>query len=149
LDVRIRIGVSKDSEELLKLADELIHLDNWSGREVMLEKSLRDPEYKIYVAEVDGSIVGFIELRVFSDFVEGAPLAIVQNLLVDKNHRNLGIGGRLLLMAIEEAKKRDVLELHVWTESRNSQAIDFYTKHGFKERALLLEKEICAACAES
>ena len=89
-----------------------------------------------------GKIVGFIEVRVFPDFVEGAPIAIVQNLIVHKDYRRLGIAGELLRRACGEAEKWDVLEIHVWAEFDNEQAIDFYIKHGYKKRALLLEKEI-------
>ena len=73
MNVRVRDAVRQDSDELVKLADELIHLDDWSVREAMLTKSLQDPDSKIYVAEIDKRIVGFIELRVFPDFVGGDP----------------------------------------------------------------------------
>lgn len=59
-------------------------------------KSLQDANHEICVAEDDGKIVGFIEIRVFSDFVEGASIAVIQNLVVTKNYRKLGIGSKLL-----------------------------------------------------
>jgi len=141
LNVRIRPAAAQDSEELVGLADELIRLDNRSGREAMLEKSLQAQDCRIYVAEVDDRTVGFVEVRVFPDFVEGGPIAVIQNLIVGKNHRKLGIGSKLLEAAIEEARDRKALEIHVWTESDNQPAISFYSKHEFKKRALLLEKE--------
>jgi len=140
--VKLYAATLQDFDGLIKLADELIHLCDWSGRESMLKKSLRDPDCKVYVAKIDGKIVGFIELRLFPDFVEGVLIAIVQNLIVDKKYRNLGIGGNLLERAIEEAEERNAVELHVWTEFDNQQAINFYIKHGFKKRALLLEREM-------
>jgi len=141
LNVEVRIAVTQDSDNIVRLADELIHLDDWSSREVMLKKSLQDPNCKIYVAEVDGKIVGFIETHVFLDFVEGAPIAIIQNVIIEENYRKLGIGSKLLQRVIEEAEKLNAVEIHVWTEFDNQQAIRFYTKHGFKKRALLLERE--------
>jgi len=144
LNVKIRTAVSQDSEALLELADELIPLEDRSSREVMLKKSLQDPNCKIYVAEVDDKVVGFIDIHVFPDFVEGAPIAIIQNLIVEKNYRKMGIGSKLLKRAVEESEKQNAAELHVWTEFENQQAISFYTEHGFEKRALLLEKEICS-----
>ena len=137
----VRTAIPQDSEELVKLADELIHIDDWSGREVMLKKSLKDPNSEIFVAEADDKIVGFIELRVFPDFVEGSPIAIVQNLIIGEDCRKLGIGSKLMKKAMEEVEKRNAIETHVWTEFDNMQAINLYTKHGFKKRYLLLERE--------
>jgi len=142
LDVEIRKALLENSGELVEIADELIHLDDWSNRELMLKQSLRDPNCGIFAARVDAKIAGFIELRVFSDFVEGSPIAIITNLIVEKNYRKRGIGSKLIERAIEEAEKQNAIEIHVWTESNNQQAINFYTRHGFEKRALLLEKEL-------
>jgi len=141
LDVKIRVAVAQDSEALVKLADELIPLGDWSSREAMLKKSLQDPDCKVIVAETDEKIVGFIESRVFPDFVEGAPITVIQSFIVDKNYRKRGIGSQLLQKACEEAVKQKAKEIHVWTEFENQQPINLYAKHGFKKRALLLEKE--------
>jgi ribosomal protein S18 acetylase RimI-like enzyme len=140
LNVEVRTAAPQDSEELVNLADKLVHLDDWSKREAMLKKSLEEPNCEIFVAEVEKKIVGFIELRVFPDFVEGAPIGIIQNIIVDENYRKLGIGSKLLQRAIEEAENLNAVEIHVWTEFDNQPAINFYTKHGFKKRAILLEK---------
>ena len=141
MSLRIREAVQRDSEQLVKLSDELIHLKDWSTREVMLTGSLNDPASTIFVAEADETIVGFIELRVFPDFVEGSPIAIILNLVVAKDCRMQGIGSQLIQRAGEEADKRNATETHVWTESDNQQAIHLYTKHGFTNRHLLLERE--------
>jgi ribosomal protein S18 acetylase RimI-like enzyme len=139
--VRIREAVQRDSEQLVKLSDELIHLEDWSTREVMFTESLNDPASTIFVAEAEETIVGFIELRVFPDFVEGSPIALIQNLVVAKDHRKQGVGSQLLQRAGEEAATRNVTETHVWTEFTNQQAIHLYTAHGFTNRHLLLERE--------
>lgn len=140
MSVRIREAVQRDSEQLVKLSDELIHLEDWSTREVMLTESLNDPASTIFVAEEDETIVGFVELRVFPDFVEGSPIAIILNLVVAKAFRKQGIGSQLIQRAGEAADKRNATETHVWTEFDNQQAIHLYTKHGFTDRHLLLER---------
>ena len=108
----------------------------------MLKKSLEDPSCQIYVAEVDEKPAGFIELRVFPDFVEGQPIAIIQNMIVDEDYRKIGIGSGLVRRAIEEAEGRNTIEIHVWTEFDNHHAINFYTGHGFEKSSLLLEREM-------
>lgn len=137
----VRKASRRDSGSLVELADELVPLDDWSGRKAMLEESLDDPGCQIYVAEANGKLAGFIELRVFPDFVEGQPIAIILNLIVAEAHRRLGIGSELMQRAIEDAERRNAIETHVWIDVDNQRAIDFYTKHGFGKRQLLLERE--------
>ena len=102
---------------------------------------LQDPNYTIYVADVNTRIVGFIDLRLFPDFVEGILLALIQTLVVQKPFRRQGIGSKLLRHVIADAVQRNVGEIHVWTEFENQQAITFYVQHGFQKRGLVLEKE--------
>ena len=140
MEVVIRRAILEDSSELLRLSNKLIHLADWSNRGVMLEQSFQDPNSKIYVSEVENKIVGFIEERFFPDFVEASTLGLIQSLMVDETYRKHGIGAKLLRKAIEETERRNVLEVHVWTEFDNEQARNFYVKHGFNKRALLLER---------
>jgi ribosomal protein S18 acetylase RimI-like enzyme len=137
----IRTADQQDLEALAKLANQLIRVKDQSERKAILAKILQDPSRGIYVAEVKGKVVGFVEVRVFPDFVEVAPLAIIQNLVVDERHRGLGIGSRLMKSAVEEAEKQNVAEIHVWTEFGNETALSFYAKHGFAKKAILLERE--------
>ncbi len=139
-NLSVRRAVPRDSEQLCQLADELILLPIGSDRETMLKALLQDHDRVVYVADANGLLVGFIELRIFPDFVEGAPIAVIQNLIVREAYRRLGIGTGLMEKASEEAKKRSAKEIHVWTESSNEKAIHFYTKHGFERKALLFEK---------
>lgn len=140
MEVVIRSAILEDSNELLQLSNKLIHLSDWSNREVMLEQSLQDPNSKIYVSEVENKIVGFIEERFFPDFVEASTLGLIQSLIVDETYRKLGVGAKLLRKAIEEAERRNAMEIHVWMEFDNEQARNFYVKQEFNKRALLLER---------
>ena len=87
MDCKVRRAEKRDFRALVRIAGQLIHLDDWSGRERMLGKTLQDPDCDIYVAEMDGTPVGFVELRIFPDFVEGSHIALIQNLIVEKEHR--------------------------------------------------------------
>jgi len=139
--VLIRRFDSQDTPAVLQLANDLIPKSEGPQRATMLQNVLQDPNYTIYVADVDECIVGFIDLRLFPDFVEGILLALIQNLVVQKPFRRQGIGSKLLRHVIADAVQRNVGEIHVWTEFENQQAITFYVQHGFQKRGLVLEKE--------
>lgn len=142
LRVRIRRCDARDSTAVLQLADDLIPKSEGTQRATMLQNVQQDSNYTIYVAEVDEHIAGFIDLRIFPDFVEGVLLALIQNFVVQQPFRQQGIGSKLLHRVISEAGQRNVGEIHVWTEFENQQAITFYGQHGFQKRGLLLEKEV-------
>jgi ribosomal protein S18 acetylase RimI-like enzyme len=141
LSCSIRKAGRQDFEALAELANQLILVQDQFERKAILAKILQDPNCGIYVAEVKSTVVGFIEVRVFLDFVEGASLAVIMSFVVDEGHRGLGIGSRLMERAVKEAEKEKAKEIHVWTEFENERALSFYAKHGFMKRAVLLERE--------
>lgn len=53
-----------------------------------------------------------------------------------------GVGSGLIQRAIEDAEERNTAELHVWAEFDNRKAIEFYTKHGFRKRSYLFERDM-------
>jgi len=141
MEAVIRPARKSDVKNIAKLAGELIPLEDLTKRNTMLMQSIDDSKRDIYVAEIKSEIVGFVDLWTFPDFVHGANLTIIQNLVVSEAFRSRGIGDELVRMAVKRAKGRKALELHAWTEFTNKPAISLYAKHGLKKRALLLEKE--------
>jgi len=108
----------------------------------MLQESFVDLGHDLFVAETREKIVGFVETQIFPDLVEGFPIAIIRNLVVDEENRRKGVGNKLLAYAIEKLKEIGVKELHTWTEFENEPAVRLYLRHRFIRRGLLLEKEI-------
>jgi ribosomal protein S18 acetylase RimI-like enzyme len=137
----IRTASPQDFRILTKLADELVHLENWSVRKKLIEKLLQNKCCHIFVAQLGEKVVGFLDLRVFQDFVEGSSLAVILNLVVSEKQKGRGIGSMLIERAVEVSEHLGVKEVHIWTEFDNNRAIKFYLKHGFERRVLLLERE--------
>ena len=142
-DFKIRLADEGDLPALIALADELAPGEADAEKRVnVLMQSLRDPDYDLLVADVEGEIVGFIDHWVIHDFVHGAKMGYVQNLYVAPNYRRRGVGSRLLQEIIERAKAKGVLEVHVSTEFENKPAIELYKKQGFLREYLQLEMEL-------
>lgn len=72
-----------------------------------------------WVAEVEGSVVGFIAVHD----------SWVHHLYLLPRYHRMGIGGALL----NRAKKISPFILQLWTFQGNLQARAFYAKHGFVE----------------
>ena len=142
-NLKIRRADERDIPVLLMLAKEFMSEVGATREERMeiLRKALRNLDYELMVAELDGQTVGFIDQWIMHDFAHGAKLSYIQNLYVTSKHRRNGIGSRLLEQIIRSTEKKGVLEIHVVTEFENKAAINLYRKHGFVKESLQLERE--------
>jgi ribosomal protein S18 acetylase RimI-like enzyme len=139
---RVRRADESDASKLVVLAREFIQGKATDEERLsILEIALRDPDYELWVAEVDGEIVGLIDLWIIHDFCHGGKLSYIQNLYVTPEYRGLGAGSQLLQKIIERAKEGGALEIHVVTEFDNERAIQLYKKHGLTKESLQLERE--------
>jgi len=110
-------------------------------RKEILRHILKNPDYELLVAELEGKIAGFIDQWIIHDFAHGAKLSYIQNLYVTSKHRRKGVGSRLLGEIMKSAKKKGVLEIHVVTEFGNRSTINLYRKYGLLRESLQLERE--------
>jgi ribosomal protein S18 acetylase RimI-like enzyme len=81
---------------------------------------------KIWVAALGDQIVGFVSL------IQDGQQAEVEPIVISSEHRNKGIGQKLLNHAIKQAKKAGVICLSVKPVARNKEAISFFYDAGFK-----------------
>lgn len=137
----IRRAVESDLQAIHPLLEQLMPAPA-GRRHKMWEEALRNEGYAAWVADVDGTPAGFVDLFIFPDVAHGSNIGVISNLVVDERFRGRGLGAALLRAATERCRQRDVVELHVWTDFDNAPAIRLYRKFGFADRALLLELEI-------
>lgn len=79
-----------------------------------------------YISQYDGKIVG--RLKMF-DLEE--PACYIVYLHVNKSIRTSGVGSRLLLEAIKQAKEQGCTAVSLFVKVDNEIAISFYKKRGF------------------
>jgi ribosomal protein S18 acetylase RimI-like enzyme len=105
-------------------------------------KMISNPQsYKNLLACKNGAVVGFISVVYYLSFFHKGGTALINELIVAKDHRNEGIGKALLRQAVSAARQDGMDEIEVGTESGNNLAIAFYRKAGFDEEDLLLGME--------
>jgi len=99
--------------------------------------------YKIFVAIINDSIVGYTVLKTFE--TKNHPIMHdriwihIDDLCITKDFRRKGIGKALYLKALEYCKENNIdkLDLNVW--SFNKDAIKFYKALGMKEKFIKFE----------
>ncbi len=99
-----------------------------------------------FVAEDEGHLVGYV--CVFGRQERDEPderrdqLGVVADLYVAASHRDAGLGGRLVERAEEHARAcgAELMEVEVLGDNRG--ALDFYHRHGYRDRIVVLTKTL-------
>jgi ribosomal protein S18 acetylase RimI-like enzyme len=67
----------------------------------------------------------------------GGKVAILEDMIIHKDHRQQGLGKELLGEAISFSKKRNCLRLTLLTDFNNDPAIQFYQQFGFRKSDMI------------
>lgn len=99
-------------------------------------RKLASGEYGVcYVAETDGSIIGYLAGAVaVRDPAYTGKRTELENMFVFDEYRSLGIGTRLVAAFFEWSKEQHADMAFVAAFSPNTRAIAFYDKAGFDNR---------------
>ncbi len=127
--VAIRRVERKDLSEIKDIADTRLREDYTPELfDFFFEKH---PECFLVADGIDGPI----------GFLIGAPLdgrtLRIMMLAVREEHRMKGIGSSLFEMGLDHARRRMMTSIVLEVGTKNTEAIDFYTKRGFKVTGIL------------
>jgi len=95
------------------------------------------PSYHLYVAELEGRLVGTFALLVMDNLGHmGSPSAILEDVVVDENQRGIGIGKRMMEYAHELCRQQGCYKMTFSSNRNRDAAHRFYeslgfTKHGY------------------
>jgi GNAT superfamily N-acetyltransferase len=103
-----------------------------------LEAIITNPEIgEILVIKDDDRIVGMISLLYSISTALGGKVAILEDMIIHKDYRQMGLGKELLGKAIDFAKERNCLRLTLLADFNNDVAIKFYQQSGFKKSEMI------------
>lgn len=142
--IKIRELTINDVDTLIKLLEQL-----WVGKSIdenavkrVIEKGLNS-DCQIYICATDNKkLIGYCSLTIKNNLWMSANLGNVDELVVDSEYRNQGIG-KLLMAEIEQiAKNHECKRLELDSAFHRTIAHEFYERLGFEKRAYLFSKEI-------
>jgi len=91
-----------------------------------------DPNNELIVAELDGEIVGTLQLVITPSLsYKGSKRSMVESVRVDSKLRGQGIGRQMMLWAMERARERGCISMHLTSHGEREDAHRFYEKLGF------------------
>jgi GNAT superfamily N-acetyltransferase len=139
----ISIGCMNDLPELADLLNDLFTQDiefipDLKKQKTGLRAIINNPEMgEILVLKGEDKILGMVSLLYSTSTALGGKVAIVEDMIIHKDHRQKGLGKELLGEAIRFSKERNCLRLTLLTDFNNDAAISFYQQFGFKKSDMI------------
>lgn len=133
--LKVRLAASADLPDVLRLYAQpgfddgkVLPLDR---AEAIFERMQSYPDYRLFVAELDGRIVGTFALLIMDNLGhQGAPSGILEDVAVDPAHQGRGIGREMVHHALEECRTKGCYKLALTSNLKRSRAHAFYEKLG-------------------
>jgi ribosomal protein S18 acetylase RimI-like enzyme len=105
--------------------------------EKVFEHIERDPNRKLFVAEVEREIVGAADLLIAPNLSHrGLPWAIMENVIVDERMRRKGIARELVRHLMNVAKESGCYKIGLSSDKRRAAAHRLYQSLGFDQYGL-------------
>jgi ribosomal protein S18 acetylase RimI-like enzyme len=114
-----------------QIPDEYLESLNADQRVAVWNEHLADPNLDTFIADNDGSIVGFASLGVSRDSDADRHTGELQSIYVLPDYWRLGIGAALCREVLSRASQRHFASVTLWVLETNQQARSFYEAHGF------------------
>ena len=137
--IDLRLATEPDLPVLLPLVADYHRFEavdsSAAGRESALRRLLAAPEFgAVWLVQVEGSTAGYIALcRGFSIEFDGFD-AFIDEFFLLPEYRGRGVGGRVLELIRDEARRLDINALHLEVARDNDAARRLYRRAGFEAR---------------
>ena len=130
--VHIRNMLVDDAAALAGLTQQLGYPISTADMANRVELFLNHPYGKVFVAELEGRVVGYICLWIREHFHDTLRAARILALVVDAEHRRVGVGKKLIEVAEQFARNEGCVFLDLTTAHHRTDAHTFYENIGYK-----------------
>ena len=137
----VRVATTNDAVEIARL-NAAFNGATCPAQEIAARLQTCSHVERVYLAEIDGVVVGFACLRLFATVLYPTPYAEVSELYVEPEARRRGVGRSLLDHLTALAKAAGAEELFVMTDAENLPARNTYARRGFEEYGLQLQLKL-------
>ncbi|MCB9427157.1 MAG: GNAT family N-acetyltransferase [Flavobacteriales bacterium] len=144
----IRHATIDDTPRLLPLLSELGYPATLKDLNRRFLKFVKNPGYGVAVCEMNEEITGFIAWTTTDHLISDATRFSIVGIVVSTNHRNMGIGKKLMAFVEGIAKQHSPAIIDLTSGLRRAQdgTHEFYKRIGYKNEGhmakLYLRKEL-------
>ena len=142
----VRAARAEDLDALVALLHQLFSIEQdfrpdaarqRRGLSLLLAEQAGPATRTVLVAERGGRVIGMVTAQLVISTAEGAPSALVEDLLVEAGARGGGVGARLLEAVEGWAAERGATRLQLLADRDNAPALAFYARRGWSPTALV------------
>jgi GNAT superfamily N-acetyltransferase len=138
MDISIQIAQITDLPMVLKLYHDVLDKNkkvlSVNEAEILFNKFSKYPDYHLYIALLDGEIIGSFALLIMDNLAHfGSPSAIVEDVVVAENFQNKGVGKIMMEFAISKAKQAGCYKMVLSSNQKRVDAHRFYEGLGFEK----------------
>lgn len=147
MDVNIRKAEKKDLEYILALYSQP-DMDNGEVLDIeeaerIFDKMGRYPDYSVYIAELDGNIVGTFALAIMDNLAHmGMPSGLIEDVVVSECFQGRGIGKLMMNRAIEICREKGCYKAALSSNLKREKAHRFYEGIGFRKHGYSFSMEL-------
>ena len=135
--MNIRTATESDLPDILGLYSQP-DMDNGKvltldGAKEIFSKMNTYPDYSVYVAELDGKVVGTYALAIMDNLAHmGSKAGLIEDVVVSQSHQRQGIGKKMMEHAVEVCKSKSCYKAVLSSNVKRNNAHEFYKNLGFK-----------------
>ena len=124
------------------------HGDAWTPEnrpayEAAFEKLLSDLRETVWVAELDGDVVGSMIATTLVELTgRGKPHVLFRSIQVSARFRSQGIGAAMMAFAESEAKRQGAVVAELTSNTKRKDAHRFYARLGYLQSHLGFKKKL-------
>lgn len=138
LKVKIREAAKKDLFSILSLyaQPDMYGEGGISLKQagLIFNKMKKYPNYKVYVAVIDGVVIGTFALLIMDNLANmGKSSGIVEDLVVHTDWQKKGIGRQMMQFAMQICRQNNCYKLVLSCNIKRKKAHNFYKNLGFKQ----------------
>lgn len=139
----IRAARDEDAPAMTELCGQLGYPSTVENIRHRAQRAAQDSFRQIFVAELSGSVIGWIEVSVRHFLVDEGDGEIT-GLIVDSSGRSRGVGAALLRKAEQWALEKGCRNIRVRCNMKRADAHRFYAREGYAEikRQIVFRREL-------
>jgi len=128
----IRNAENSDAGSIARLSEQWGHPSTKEKMQRCLQEIGNNIDHVIYVLQEEGYIIGWVH-GIYSLRIESDPFVEIGGLVIDKEHRKLGLGKSLVDKIVEWSLSKNCGQIRVRCNVIREEANIFYKKIGFSE----------------
>lgn len=138
----IRDATDADSRQICALLGELGYPAREDEIPPRLAELRRDPRATVFVAELEGRVVGVATAHVISGIHTTPPVGMLTALVVGESARGRGVGRELVAHAESWVRERGAIKISLTSALHRTQAHAFYKRLGYDHTGVRLARPL-------